>query len=293
MRGYPGAGKSTEARELADQTGAVIVCRDNLRFQMFGKYDVGHDGEEAVTVAERAMVRDLLSAGRDVVIDACHLNPKYLKYWAGVAAEFGADWDIHDVLTEPADCIIQDSDIDRVRQGKRVGIQVITKLVNKWPMERWPVITAPDVFTVEPYVKPVGKPPAIIVDIDGTLAHRGERDPYDYSRVAEDYPDSAVFQIVEGWCELIGGAVLFVSGREDSCAQQTADWITMYGLSAELLFMRKSGDYRKDSIVKYEIFNKFIRDEYRVEFVLDDRDQVVKMWRALGLKCLQVQEGNF
>jgi len=28
-------------------------------------------------------------------------------------------------------------------------------------------------------------------------------------------------------------------------------------------------------------------------FVLDDRDQVVNMWREQGFKCLQVAEGNF
>ena len=28
-------------------------------------------------------------------------------------------------------------------------------------------------------------------------------------------------------------------------------------------------------------------------FVLDDRSQVVKMWRELGLTCLQVADGNF
>ena len=34
--------------------------------------------------------------------------------------------------------------------------------------------------------------------------------------------------------------------------------------------------------------------EYDVAGVLDDRDQVVKMWRnELGLTCLQVAEGNF
>ena len=30
-----------------------------------------------------------------------------------------------------------------------------------------------------------------------------------------------------------------------------------------------------------------------VLFILDDRNGVVEMWRSLGLKCLQVAEGNF
>jgi hypothetical protein len=57
--------------------------------------------------------------------------------------------------------------------------------------------------------------------------------------------------------------------------------------------MRKRGDKRKDVIVKKEIYEKFIKDNYEVFFVLDDRDQTVKGWRDLGLKCFQVAEGNF
>lgn len=57
--------------------------------------------------------------------------------------------------------------------------------------------------------------------------------------------------------------------------------------------MRPEGDIRKDSIVKREIFENYIRDYYNIQFVLDDRNQVVEMWRSLGLKCLQVAEGDF
>ena len=59
------------------------------------------------------------------------------------------------------------------------------------------------------------------------------------------------------------------------------------------LFMRADGDYRADSIVKEEIYHDKIEPVYNVLLVLDDRDSVVKMWRSLGLTCLQVAEGNF
>lgn len=50
---------------------------------------------------------------------------------------------------------------------------------------------------------------------------------------------------------------------------------------------------RKDSIAKHELFDEHIRDRYRIAFVLDDRDQVVKMWRSLGLTVFQVADGTF
>jgi hypothetical protein len=57
--------------------------------------------------------------------------------------------------------------------------------------------------------------------------------------------------------------------------------------------MRAESDFRKDSIVKKELFDNHIKNKYFIEYVLDDRNQVVDMWRDMGLKCLQVQEGNF
>ena len=57
--------------------------------------------------------------------------------------------------------------------------------------------------------------------------------------------------------------------------------------------MRRNGDSIPDAIIKMALFESYIRSKYDVEFVLDDRNQVVKMWRSLGLKCLQVQEGDF
>ena len=42
-----------------------------------------------------------------------------------------------------------------------------------------------------------------------------------------------------------------------------------------------------------EIFENDIRPYYNIDYVLDDRNQVVEMWRSIGLTCLQVAEGNF
>jgi hypothetical protein len=57
--------------------------------------------------------------------------------------------------------------------------------------------------------------------------------------------------------------------------------------------MRAAGDSRRDSIVKREIFDDRIRQVWHVKGVLDDRDQVVRMWRDLGLTCVQVAPGDF
>jgi hypothetical protein len=59
------------------------------------------------------------------------------------------------------------------------------------------------------------------------------------------------------------------------------------------LHLRAVGDHRKDAVVKREIFDREVRDRYRVVGVFDDRMQVVAMWRELGLTVFQVAEGDF
>jgi hypothetical protein len=134
----------------------------------------------------------------------------------------------------------------------------------------------------------------VIVDIDGTVALKGDRSAYDETRVSEDRPNKPVVELVKVLHEA-GYKIVFCSGRTDACRAATDEWIERHlgWAPVGMLHMRKSGDTRKDSIVKKELFDRFIRPFYHVRFVLDDRDQVVAMWRSLGLTCNQVAPGDF
>jgi hypothetical protein len=157
-----------------------------------------------------------------------------------------------------------------------------------------------DYSGLEPYVPPEHGLNAILVDLDGTLCERlpeaqGGRSPYDETRVGEDTCCQAVLDTVllYAWT---GARVIFMSGRSEACRDETVRWLNDHlpeDLTYEALFMRPAGDTRRDWKVKYGLFNANVRERYRVRLVLDDRDQVVRMWRALGLPCFQVAEGNF
>jgi len=134
MRGYPGSGKSTIAKRLADATDAVVVSRDTLRYQLFGTFH-GVD-ERAVTDAETDCVVVALVSGRDVVVDAMHLDPRYLRRWVEVAKAHGASFAVHDVPTDVDTCIARDA--ERVSSGKCVGEQVIRSAASRWPQSGWP-----------------------------------------------------------------------------------------------------------------------------------------------------------
>ncbi len=87
---------------------------------------------------------------------------------------------------------------------------------------------------------------------------------------------------------------MFCSGRTEACRDNTETWL-MNNVTTHYaaLHMRATGDMRKDAVVKQELFNTHIRDHYDVRYVIDDRNQVVAMWRELGLTVLQVADGDF
>ena len=134
-------------------------------------------------------------------------------------------------------------------------------------------------------------PDAIIVDMDGTLALMGDRSPYDVSKCDQDPPNYPVLETVLKWQG--DREVIIMSGRTDDGKAATESWLKQYGVKYKYIYMRTLGDMRKDSIVKQELYEQNILGKFNVSFILDDRQQVVDMWRSLGLTVFQVAEGDF
>lgn len=150
---------------------------------------------------------------------------------------------------------------------------------------------------IEPYEPLAGAPFAIIVDLDGTLAHRKTRSPYDYTKVIEDTCDVVIADLVRMY-RSIDYRIIISTGRNYSCAQDTIKWLDAYDIPFDLLLMRsdkdkENGQQLPDWVVKYNLFNERIRNRFNVQVAIDDRDQVVRLWRTLGIKCLQVDYGDF
>lgn len=138
-------------------------------------------------------------------------------------------------------------------------------------------------------------PVAIICDLDGTLALMNNRGPFEWSKVGEDDINTTINALLHRYKhdEEVPLDIILVSGRDGVCRKETEEWLDVHCVDYDLLFMRPEGDKRKDLIVKREIFENEIKNKYNIEFVLDDRNQVVEMWRSLGLTVFQVAEGDF
>ena len=89
-------------------------------------------------------------------------------------------------------------------------------------------------------------------------------------------------------------AIIILTGRQERFSKITKEWLSDNNVIYDLIYMRKDNDNSKDSKVKKTIYEKYIRDNFNIEFISDDRNQVVKMWREeLGIKCFQVNYGDF
>ncbi len=302
-RGLPGSGKTTWARKhIAGQAlRAARVNRDDMRRSMHGGLIGANWAERQITIAEHASVAALLRGGIDVICDDTNLPARVVRDLADLAGACDAGFTVRDFTDVPLEVCVER---DAARpQAERVGAEVIRGMWERYLLGR-PIplplpptsarqrLGAPD-GTSRVYRPGDGLPEAVLVDIDGTVALMGGRSPYDMTRVGEDGPNHAVITAVRAM-HAFGHRILYCSGRSDDSRATTERWLaTHVGVPHEGLFMREIGDTRQDSIVKGEIFEREIRHRYRVTGVFDDRVQVVKMWRALGLTVFQVAEGNF
>lgn len=291
-RGLPASGKTTWAKAWVAEAPAARarINRDDFRAMMFETPDYTWPQELAVSEAVRAAVRALLDAGRDVVADDMNLRPKYVREWLRFAAANGATVEITEFPISIEDSIARDAE-----RPRPVGADVIRRMAEKYTRKGQLQEVPDEVFSeAEPelYEPKPNSIPAIIVDIDGTLALHNGRSPYDLTRCGDDLPNAAVIEATQA-AAADGLQVIYCSGREDHAREATSEWLTRHVGVSGPLYMRAAADKRRDSIVKRELFDRHIREHFDVRYVLDGRQQVVDMWRSLGLTVFQVAKGDF
>lgn len=283
--GLPASGKSTWAREQVTKSNGQIkrVNKDDLRAMI----DAGvwnKSNEKEILSIRDTIIYHYLSHGFSVIVDDTNLAPKHEVNLREIAKEFEAEFEAKSFLDVPlSECIRRD-----LARPESVGKKVIRRM---YEQVKYSYVAQYEISENLPW--------AIICDIDGTIAHMNGRSPYDYSKVSTDVVDPIVRDVLYKYTqrdimeETPPNYVVIVSGREDGCKQETLDWLKDNQIPFDELHMRKADDKRDDRIVKKEIFDEWIKNRYNVRFVLDDRDRVVEMWRSLGLKVLQVGEGDF
>jgi len=290
LRGLPASGKSTWAKEMvAAHPGRYKrINKDDLRAML----DVSHwsrDNEKFVKQVRNDLMLKALSDGKSVIIDDTNFHPSHLTTIQSLVKTFNQVQGTN-IIVEVKDfdlpldeCIKRD-----LGRPNSVGEKVIRDMHDQY------VKTPEASFAAK---QDNSLPAAILVDLDGTLAlFAGQRGPFDWDKVGDDKVNEPVASLVAqaAFFEGYKISIIILSGRDGVAKDASIEWLDKNAIVYDKVFMRAAGDTRKDSIVKRELYEKHIKDKYFVEFVLDDRDQVVDLWRKdLGLPCFQVNYGNF
>lgn len=289
--GVSASGKSTWARNFIhdrlklDGEQWVDVNRDwERRCVLFEKTEGQVDSlvwrlwkwkwEDEVTARCEARLLKAAAEGKSVVISDTNLNPGRRDALKHKLEALGYEVEIKHFRVTFEEACKRDAE-----RENGVGYQVIAKQFEQWNAE------------FHPKHKPqTGLPACVLVDIDGTIAHMKGRRPFEWSRVGEDTVDPVVNSMVFALQEQ-GLKIVFLSGRDGCCEAETREWLRAKTSITEFeLFMRAAGDSRRDDIVKQELFFDHIEGRYNVFCVFDDRPQVCRMWRALGLKVMAVAD---
>lgn len=289
LQGVPASGKSTWAKSyVKEYPETVIVSRDAIR-ESTGTYWYPKR-EDYITDLENAAVDRAMRHHFDIIIDATNLNPKTINKWERIASahpEYELEFKKFKISYKEA---LERDEMRAKEGGRAVGKETIKRFFkNYYPEE---VARFTDDRKIIEYDNT--KPDCIVCDIDGTIALRNGRSPFDLSKVGEDTFDPRMKKFINMFHFI---PIIFVSGREgtEQCRKDTTEWLNKNlekHVNYEIIF-RKEGDYRNDAIVKKEIYEEFIKPKYNIVAVFDDRDRVVKMWRDEGILCCQVYYGDF
>lgn len=306
-RGISGSGKSHLALEMVKKSRGKLVRinRDDLREKYFGRPVLNDREERAITKIQRTEIITMLELGKDVINDDTNLPVKVLRGWFDLAKSVPANFEVIPVEVPLEVALAQNR--SRAKAGGRfvpesVIIDKYERFMPKGKFQKLPdfasmessvskdstsVTSLPNV-TLYRYVADTTKPKAWIFDMDGTLAlFEGLRGPFEWSKVGGDLPHVHVLNLLLMLQDL-DFKIIITSARDSVCRAETIEWLERHGVRFENLFMRPMADRRKDYIVKNELFNDKIRDNYNICGVVDDRLQVCRLWYDLGLPVFRV-----
>ena len=294
--GPPGSGKSTQAHDYLkahnNRSDLVRISQDDQ-----GKKE------------HMALFHQSVNARKDIVVDRMNFDTKQRNRYLDVAKKAGYDTRIIVLHVSQYECM------KRIRSRKDHptikteddAFNAVTFFFKNY--ERVQDSEADEVIRMG--WKPYGSTRAIVCDLDGTMANVEHRRKYvrpdnlpegkKFRPNWKKFFDEMINDGVNLWCSEIVSMmserypIIYATGRPGDYVEHTELWLNEQQLrfSGDFLFMRPEGDYRKDSVIKEIILEFEIKTRYDILFILDDRKQVVDMWRSHGYTVLQCDPGEF
>lgn len=287
----PCGGKTTYAMKLLqEEENWFRVSRDDIRMTMFGtEHDISIEG--FVSKVQNMLLLTALKAGKNVVVDNCNIRASYRNELFQLASTVG------DVLYEEVvfNTSLQECIERNKTRARKVPEDVLVKFAKEGRDVLWGRYKPKTEFISKPessfLMQDENLPKAIICDNDGTLSLLNGRNPYDASTCDQDLPHLHVVEMIKLY-HSAGYQIIFLSGREDKYREPTIKFYETYlpEITDYLLYMRKTGDQRKDVIIKEEIYQEQIEGKFYISAWVDDRLQVCRWVHDKGLPLFRVND---
>jgi hypothetical protein len=243
-----------------------------------------------------------LDQKKDVIVDRMNFNKEQRGRYLNKGKMYGYETAIK-VLHQPQEVCL---DRMRARFGKHETVHdelgALSALPTFFSKYERPLEGEADEIT---FIYPeCYKPSAIVIDLDGMLcdcSHRRHfvRPEAGQKKNWKGFFDGIKYDTANQWCLELAKKfepshnIIFCSGRGKEYKQVAETWLLDRGLGWSGLFMRERGDSREDFLIKENILDFEILTRFTPYFMIDDRQQVVNMWRKRGFVCLQCDVGDF
>jgi hypothetical protein len=145
-----------------------------------------------------------------------------------------------------------------------------------------------------------GLPPAIMVDLDGTLIDDSERlvqlrygwENY-YGNVDETEPDLELLIALQQYHD-VGYTIFFVTGRPESMRAETEAWINerVFRTPSSNIYMREENELISEKDLKVS-FAKSISQSHCIRQAFDCRDEVITALRAMAIKAVPMRSRHY
>lgn len=307
LRGYPACGKSTLAKQLSKEHNAVICSADDY-WMTNGKYVFDASKLRLAHNQCFETFKSAISDGHNVVIDNTNLKytdmcryvdycvtnnnlNKYVYKIEFIEVQYN---DIEKAISYRTNSPIgKNIPEDKMRyMFKEFKRQVKGSLIRDYK-GKISLGSLDDAETRLPFsLNTEDKFEAIVCDLDGTLAlfeytnGISLRNAFDASTCNQDIINVPVAMALKAF-QKMGHDIIFLSGREEKYRAPTEEFLERvseeYGISYHALYMRGLGDFRPDDIIKKEIYDNKIKNDFHVTAIFDDRPKVVRMWKSLGI----------
>ena len=137
----------------------------------------------------------------------------------------------------------------------------------------------------------------VLFDIDGTLTDNSHRQHFltsspkrwdeFFDKMNDDRPNEGVVSLYRTLFQSGCYDIVLVTARPERFRFVTENWLCRHEIECAKLLMRADEDFRPDAEIKQEMLGKLTSSFDEIAFIIDDRTQAVRMWRSLGLTCLQ------